>query len=206
MRKGHYIALGLVAVLLLAVSLGLWQFQQRTDPGAEEPPGGEIALPSTQGEFVLSALDEDQLAVLYFGYTYCPDICPLSLSVMRQAMSRLGPERAERIVPVLISVDPARDSLARLEQYVGFFGDDFLGVRGSEEQLNDVAKRYGVVWRKVSSGPADDDYTVDHTSSLFVVDREGEIRQRVLYSPTPQALTAALEMELAEQEGAGNDG
>lgn len=194
-RRSMALALG--GLLLVAAGLGAWAWQQRADDGVEAPPGGEIALPSTRGEFSLAGLEDDELAVLYFGYTYCPDICPMSLSVVRQALQRLAPDEAARVVPVLITVDPERDTLARLEEYVGFFGDAFIGARGSEAQLADVAERYGIVWRKGEADAATGDYTVDHSSSLLVVDGDGEILRRVLYSSTPQALTAALEAELS---------
>ncbi len=189
--------LGLGAVLVVGIAIALWSLmQQRTGASNGEPRGGDIALASTQGNFSLAQLEEDQLAVLFFGYTYCPDVCPMTLAVVRQAMQRMESELTERVVPLLVTVDPARDSLERLEEYVGFFGESFIGLRGSEAQLEDVTERYGVFWRKVDMQDSAMEYTVDHSSSMYLVDRHGTIRQRVLYSPTPHALITALEHEL----------
>ncbi|APX91614.1 SCO family protein [Halomonas sp. 1513] len=185
-----------IATLVLVVALGtIWWVQQHGDDG--EPRGGEVALPSTQGEFSLAAMDDDELAVLFFGYTYCPDICPMTLAVIRQALQQLEPEHAERLVPVLITVDPARDTLERLEEYVGYFGEQFIGARGSEEQLDDIAERYNLFWRRHDMEGSAMEYTVDHSSSMYLVDRHGEIRQRVLYAPTPHSLISAVRHELS---------
>ena len=196
--RQHWPWLALGGVALAALLVLAWALQQlyRDDDGLSQ--GGPIELPSTVGEFSLDRLDEDQLAVVFFGYTHCPDVCPMSLSVMRQALARLDAEARQRVVPLLISVDPARDDLARLEEYVGFFGPQFIGATGSQAQLTDIAERYGVIWRKVDAGDSAMGYTVDHSASLFIVDNEGDILERVMYSPTPGLLSEALGQALAE--------
>ena len=198
MIKRRSIWLGLGALLVVvAVGLGLYQ-QQLRDRTNGDPQGGPIELPSTEGEFSLSQLDDDQLAVVFFGYTWCPDVCPMSLAVVRQVMERLDPEQRRRVVPLMVSVDPERDTLARLEEYLAFFGDAFIGATGSQEVLEELTERYGVIWRKVETPDSAMAYTIDHSASLFLVDREGEIRRRVLHSPTSGPLQAALEQALAE--------
>lgn len=195
MTRQWRIGMGLGTALLAAV-VGLWAYQQQAGHDAGLPAGGPIELPSTQGEFSLAQLDDDQLAVVVFGYTWCPDACPMSLAVVRQVRQGMPPEWRDRIVPLMVSVDPERDTLARLEEYLAFFGEDFIGATGSREQLEEVAKRYGVVWRRVETPESAMDYTVDHSASLYLVDRDGVIRRRVLHSPTPGPLEAALDAEL----------
>ena len=198
MIKRRSIWLGLGALLVVvAVGLGLYQ-QQLRDRTNGDPQGGPIELPSTEGEFSLSQLDDDQLAVVFFGYTWCPDVCPMSLAVVRQVMERLDPEQRRRVVPLMVSVDPERDTLARLEEYLAFFGEAFIGATGSQQALEELAERYGVIWRKVETPDSAMEYTIDHSASLFLVDRDGEIRRRVLHSPTSGPLQAALEQALAE--------
>ena len=116
----------------------------------------------------------------------------MSLAVVRQALAELEPDQRERVVPLMVSVDPERDSLARLEAYLGFFGERFIGATGSQAQLEELAGRYGVVWRRVEAPDSAMGYTIDHSSSLYLVDREGEIQRRVLYSPSHRGLLAAL--------------
>ncbi|MDR9439696.1 MAG: SCO family protein [Halomonas sp.] len=196
-QRGIWLGMGMILVMV-AVGLGVYQ-QQLKDQANGEPQGGAIELPSTEGEFSLSQLDEDQLAVVFFGYTWCPDVCPMSLAVVRQVMGRLDPEQRRRVVPLMVSVDPERDTLARLEEYLAFFGEDFIGATGSQEALEELAERYGVIWRKVETPDSAMAYTIDHSASLFLVDRNGEIQRRVLHSPTSGPLQTALEQVLAEE-------
>ncbi|WP_282040560.1 SCO family protein [Halomonas alimentaria] len=190
-RKGVWAGVVLI-VLLLAVGGVGWYQQQLAAGGDGGPVGGPVELPSTQGDFSLTQLEEDQLAVLFFGYTYCPDVCPMSLAVVRQALAELEPAQRQRVVPLMVSVDPERDSLERLEEYLAFFGERFIGATGSQAQLEELAERYGVVWRKVEAPDSAMGYTIDHSSSLYLVDPEGQIQRRVLYSPSHQGLLAAL--------------
>lgn len=195
-RKSTWAAVVGLALLLALVLGGYGWYQQQAASGGNEPLGGPVALPSTHGDFSLERLEENQLAVLFFGYTQCPDVCPMNMAVMRQVMQGLDDAQRRRIVPVMISVDPERDTLEKLTEYVGYFGEEFIGATGSQAQLEDVTERYGVIWRRVEAPDSAMEYTVDHSASLFLVDRHGEIRQRVLYSPTPGPLRSALENEL----------
>nr|WP_299245598.1 SCO family protein [uncultured Halomonas sp.] len=193
MNRGMRLGMALGVVALIVVAVLVWLQQQQREDGYEVPPGGPIVLASTQGEFSLNDLADDQVAVLFFGYTQCPDVCPLSLAVVRQTLTKLDESERKRVVPIMISVDPERDDIARLREYVGFFGPQFIGATGSQEQLEDIAERYGVFWRNADAGDSALGYTVDHSASLFIVDNEGDILKQVVYSPVPQALTSALE-------------
>ena len=193
-RKPLWLGLALLGVLLAAAAVGLYQLGigQEND----EPQGGPIAMPSTQGDFSLTQLGDNEIAIVSFGYTYCPDVCPMNQAVKRQALAQLSDAQRERVVPVMITVDPERDTLDRMSEYMQFFGSEFIGLVGSQAQLTDVAERYGVIWRRVEAPESAMAYTIDHSASLFLVNREGEILQRVLYSPTPHGLVSALESEL----------
>jgi len=192
--KPLLLGLALLGVLVVAATLGLYQLGVGQE--SDEPQGGPITMPSTQGDFSLTQLGDDEIAIISFGYTYCPDVCPMNQAVKRQALAQLSDAQRERVVPVMITVDPERDTLDRMSEYMQFFGSEFIGLVGSQEQLTDVAERYGVIWRRVEAPESAMAYTIDHSASLFLVNREGEILQRVLYSPTPHGLVSALESEL----------
>ncbi|MCH4812007.1 SCO family protein [Vreelandella neptunia] len=192
--KSLWMGAGVAAVLIVVSGIVLYQYAFA--PNSDEPVGGPVEMPSTQGDFSLTQLDDDQLAILSFGYTYCPDICPMTQSVKRQALAQLTDAQRERVVPVMITVDPERDTIERMQEYMGFFGEEFIGAVGSQAQLEDVASRYGVIWRRVEAPDSAMAYTIDHSASLFLVNSEGDILQRVLYSPTPHGLVSALESEL----------
>lgn len=193
-RKPLWLGLALLGVLVVAATLGLYQLGVGQE--SDEPQGGPIAMPSTQGDFSLTQLGDNEIAIISFGYTYCPDVCPMNQAVKRQALAQLSDAQRERVVPVMITVDPERDTLDRMSEYMQFFGSEFIGLAGSQAQLTDVAERYGVIWRRVEAPESAMAYTIDHSASLFLVNREGEILQRVLYSPTPHGLVSALESEL----------
>jgi len=194
-RKPLWLGLGLLAALVVVSLIGLYQTTLESD--SAEPVGGAIEMPSTQeGDFSLSQLDDDDIAIVSFGYTYCPDVCPMNQAVKRQALAQLSDAQRERVVPLMVTVDPERDTLPRMEEYMQFFGDTFIGLVGSQDQLEDVASRYGIIWRRVEAPDSAMSYTIDHSASLFLVNREGKILQRVLYSPTHHGLLSALENEL----------
>ncbi|PWV78827.1 SCO family protein [Halomonas sp. A11-A] len=195
-RQGLWAGIALIVLVLGVGGYGWFQQQFATSVAGNGPTGGPIELSSTRGEFSLAQLEEDQLAVVFFGYTYCPDVCPMSLAVVRQALAELDEAERARVVPLMISVDPERDTIERLAEYTGFFGDAFIGATGSEAELEALAERYGVIWRRVETPESAMAYTVDHSSSLYLVDREGTILRRVLYSPAPHALLSALDEAL----------
>ncbi len=195
MRHKTLWAGGALAALLLT---GLALFGYST-PDAQPPAGGPITLDSTRGAFSLEQLNADQVAVVSFGYTSCPDVCPINQTVTRQALTRLTSEQRERVVPLFISVDPERDSIARLREYVGYFGESFIGATGSQAQLDDIAERYGVIWRRTETPDSAMGYTIDHSAMLFVVNHQGEILEQVLYSTNPEGLVKALQTALEQQ-------
>src|SRR5690554_5197006 len=193
-RQRIWMAVG--ALIALFVIGGLFGYQQYQVSNDDTLKGGPVELPSTQGDFSLTQLEQDQFAVLFFGYTYCSDVCPMSLAVMRQVMQGLDEAQRNRVVPLLVSVDPERDTLERLAEYEGYFGEDFVGATGSEEQLRELADRYGVIWRRVETAVSAVEFTIGHSFSLYLVDRNGAILQRVLYSPTPHMLRSAVVSEI----------
>jgi len=138
----------------------------------------------------LAAFDGD-VVVLYFGYTYCPDVCPTTLAQVRQSLRRLGDD-AERVHVMMVSVDPERDDLARLGDYMSSFGPEFVGATGPIEAIERVASTYGVFFAR---GEEYDDggYAMDHTASLMGIDTDGHLR--ILWPSTldPDTLAADLD-------------
>lgn len=116
-----------------------------------------------------------KVAVVFFGYTYCPDICPFTLAKMKQLYARLG-DRADQVAMVFVSVDPHRDSVEKLASYVPNFDRRFHGVHLSFPQLDDVKEDWDITvqYGQPKEGPGTDSfYYVDHTGSFFLIDREG---------------------------------
>ncbi|MDJ0953358.1 MAG: SCO family protein [Acidimicrobiia bacterium] len=115
-----------------------------------------------------------KVVVVYFGYTFCPDVCPATLDKLAESVALLE-GRADEVQVVMVSVDPARDTPEMLEEYVTYFHPDFIGVTGDEATVNRVATLYGVVYRQ-AEGTEATGYTIDHTSTVILVDREGYLK------------------------------
>ena len=118
---------------------------------------------------------QGKVALLYFGYTFCPDICPTELGYLAKVMRGLGADAAQ-VVPVFISVDPERDSQHVLADYVPLFDPRLVGLRGSPAEIDAVATAYGIMHQKTNVVTKQADYyLIEHTSTIFVLDRQGRI-------------------------------
>lgn len=115
-----------------------------------------------------------KVVVLFFGYTHCPDVCPTTLGEMAQALKQLG-KNADKVQVLLVTLDPARDTPAVLAQYVPSFNPSFLGLTGSEAEVDLLAKSFKVFYQK-QAGSAKMGYTLDHSANTFVFDPQGRLR------------------------------
>jgi protein SCO1/2 len=135
-------------------------------------PMPDFILQSAGGPVRLSSF-RGKLVVLYFGYTSCPDICPLTLANLRQAMDKLG-DKAKEVQVVFISVDWKRDTPQRLASYAAAFRPDFIGVTGSQGQIDAVTKDFGIYYL-LNLPDSQGFYSVDHTATVLVLDRKGAL-------------------------------
>jgi len=135
--------------------------------------GGAFTLTDSSGKRVTEQSFAGKYMLVFFGYTSCPDICPAGLQLMAGALEKLG-AKAERITPIFISVDPERDTPEKLAAYVKNFDPRLVGLTGTPEEIAAVAKAYKVYYAKAPSKEHPDDYTMDHTSIMYVMDTKGE--------------------------------
>ncbi len=142
-------------------------------PLATAPTGGDFTLDGPKGPVALHD-HAGKLVLLYFGYTYCPDICPTSLMVWQQALAALSPAEMARVQPIFVSVDPERDTIERLADYTQFFHPRMIGLTGKPDQLKEIAGRYGAVYARVEGASASA-YVVDHSAMTYVVDARGQL-------------------------------
>ena len=157
-----------------------WSGTAFADP---DPAPAFTGLSFDSGEPADLARYEGKVVVVFFGYTSCPDVCPLTLSRVARAIDGLG-DRSNDVQLVMLSVDPARDTLDHLGEYLRLFDDRFVGVGGDLDAVANVAASYGVFFE---NQPPDDDgfYEVDHTSTLLGIDREGNLK--VIWNPDVEA-------------------
>jgi len=137
-------------------------------------PAPPVELIDQNGDTVRLTDFGGQIVVMYFGYTYCPDLCPTTLAAVDQALNRMG-DGADEVQVVMVSVDPDRDSPEALGTYLANFNDDFIGLTGSPEDLIQVATVYGVAFQ-AEEGDVDSGYLVNHTANLVVIDKEGFLK------------------------------
>ncbi len=163
---------------------------------AEVPRGGDFTLNSHRGEVALSAL-RGKVVVLYFGYTWCPDICPTSLGFLAGALNELSADELERLQVLFISVDPERDTLERLKAYGEYFHPSILGVTGSPEAVAKTAKLYGAAY-SVAKQESAMGYAVDHSADLYMIDPLGHLAGKLPHGTPPSEMLAALRELLAQ--------
>ena len=156
-----------------------------------ESPAPEIQLESTQGGVASLKDFQGDIVVIYFGYTHCPDVCPTTLSTLNKALERMG-SGADDVTVVMVTVDPARDDVASLTEYLGFFNSNFVGLTGDDDDVASVATAYGVFF-EIDPGGTADEYTVSHTASLRVIDRLGHLR--LVLPPDLDAEEIAADLE-----------
>jgi protein SCO1 len=198
MRKWFWLAIGLVVGIAAMVAVP--SLQPYTMRGSEiDPPvpAPEIVLDSTHGgEYKLSD-QKGRLVLIFFGYTSCPDVCPITLSEMRQIRSRLG-DRASEVDFVYVTVDPERDTLDHMTNYLNAFDPAVIGLTGSEEAMEPVWAPYGV-WREIQEGATAAGYLVGHSSRLYLIDRNNNLRSTYSFGTPVEDVEADLRFLLKER-------
>ena len=147
----------------------------KVDAGSEEmPAGGEFTLTSLQGPVNLSD-HRGKVVLLFFGYTSCPDVCPLSLARIGACLSSLEDEQAEQVSALFVTLDPDRDTADRMGRYAGFFHPGIIGLTGDAEAIDDVTARYGITWERKASPESALGYSISHPDTILLVDAEGAL-------------------------------
>jgi cytochrome oxidase Cu insertion factor (SCO1/SenC/PrrC family) len=157
--------------------------------------GGPFTLTDSSGHKRSDSEFRGKLMIVYFGYTFCPDVCPADLMAITQALDELGPA-ASGIQPVFITVDPERDTKV-LGEYVRAFHRSFIGLTGSPEEIRRVANAYKAFYAKVPSAQSGE-YAVDHTGVIYLMGRDGEYLGFMPPQTGPEKLTEILRKYLAK--------
>ncbi len=155
--------------------------------------GGAFALTDQDGKTRTDADFRGRFMLVYFGYSYCPDVCPTTLAMMSAALTKLG-SRADRIVPVFVSIDPGRDKPAVLKTYLASFGPDFVGLTGTDKRIESVARAYHVYFAKHPL--AGGNYAMDHSGVIYLMGPDGRFVTYYEDEIGPDKLAADLEKRL----------
>ena len=167
-----------------AIALGLFVFKsppsgQTQIVSGKALIGGPFTLTDHEGRRVTEKDFAGKHKLVYFGYTYCPDICPAELQVMSAAIDALG-DKGEKVTPVFITVDPERDTVEQMKSYVGNFHKRLVGLTGSPEDIKKAAKAYRVYYARAKSEESTD-YLMDHSSIVYLMSPDGEYLAHFAY-------------------------
>jgi protein SCO1/2 len=153
---------------------------------------GEFILVDHMGRLVTRESMKGKFQILYFGYTYCPDICPTSLQVMLQGLDILG-DKSVLFQPYFITIDPLRDTVAVMRNYVNYYDERLIGVTGSPEMIERMAELFKARYEKVVENDTDPSmYLMDHTAGLYVLDPDGRFLTKLAHGIGPEAVASEL--------------
>ena len=195
-ERSRLAILAVVAALVVVLAgVAGWELFGRREVAANVEIGGPFSLVDKDGHTVTDRDLHGRYALLYFGYTFCPDVCPTTLNSVAAAVDLLGPDAA-RLTPVFITIDPQRDSPKVVGDYAAAFSPRLLGLTGTAEQVAAVAKAYRVYAVPHRTGPGPNDYTMDHTSLLYLMAPDGGFVTPVRADQTPAAMAAELKRNM----------
>ena len=182
-----------LCLLLLAGALWLLGRHGETEQAAI---GGPFQLVDGTGKPVTDRDLRGQYLLIYFGYTYCPDVCPTTLQEVSSALDTLG-SRADAVRPVFITVDPGRDTPPVIGTYVAAFSPRLIGLTGSADQIGAIEREYRVYSAVHRTGPGKDDYSMDHSSVLYLMAPDGHFIAPLPADEKGPALAADLARHLS---------
>ena len=193
---GPVVALALVIVAVVAFLAARQHFGPAANGPATVNLGGPFSLTDQDGKIVTDKDYAGRYMLVYFGYTYCPDVCPTSLAAIGRAMDILETKDAAlaaRIQPIFITIDPERDTPALMKSYVKNFHPRLIGLTGTPEQIAAVAKAYKVYYAKaVDKGAPADSYLMDHSSITYLMGPDGKFVTHFAHGTTPDAMAEKL--------------
>ena len=161
--------------------------------------GGPFTLVDQDGRVWTEKDLLNRISVIFFGYTYCPDVCPTKLADIGLALDQLSPAELENVLPVFITVDPDRDTRELVGEYVSYFHPKMVGLTGSFDQTDAAAKQYRAYYKYVDRVAGNEDYLVDHSSITYVMGPDGRFMRHFSYGTGPDDMAAGLRAILKER-------
>jgi len=187
------LTLAFTLILIIISSFLLWSEKNAPAPvAAEGKPaiGGPFSLTNQDGKTVTDKDFRGKILLVYFGFTHCPDQCPLTLANFTQVMNALG-SKAGQVAPLFISVDPAHDTPKRMKEFLAAFSPAITGLTGTNAQVADVAVAYKVYYAAHDTKHASES-AVDHSGFIYVMDREGNYLTHFSADTTPKQIETSL--------------
>jgi protein SCO1/2 len=207
LKKIRIVAFALIPVML-AVYAAVWWQQQGNPTATGDATGPVVASDSVGGPFTLVDHTGQQVTqesyagrflLVFFGYTFCPDVCPTELGSFSVALDALG-EDIEHIVPLFITIDAERDTPALLAEYLSHFHESLIGLTGTRDQVDEIARNYRVFYRKVEDPDYATLYLMDHTAYTYLMGPDGALVRMFVHGTSPEELADTIR-EVLRQHG-----
>jgi protein SCO1/2 len=182
-------------VLVVAFALGFatkLYFDGQQEITHQQAQQGSAMVVGNDGVINLFDPQDSRIRILYFGFTRCPDVCPTSLAMLSGAYNQLDDETLNQYYPVFVTLDPERDKGEDAHKYSQYFHPRFSGVAGTTEVTEELAKRYGVIYQKTEMEDSALEYSIDHNSYFYFVDKEGKLISKVPHTLSPDPIKATM--------------
>ena len=192
LRRAAWILVGLSALCL--VLLTVWRLGAATPPSSTVKIGGPFQLVDQNGRGVDQGILKGKWSAVFFGYTYCPDVCPTTLQTLATAQQGLGAQ-ARNFQVIFVTVDPARDTPSQLKAYLSSdsFPKGAIGLTGGADQIAAITRAYGVYFQKQGTGP---DYSVNHSSAIYLMNPNGAYDSVIGAGLTPDQTRQAIQRSM----------
>jgi cytochrome oxidase Cu insertion factor (SCO1/SenC/PrrC family) len=191
-RRNLLFAIGVLLVAAITGVAALWLSSGRGPIGSGTALiGGPFSLVDHNGKRVTEKDFAGKYMLVFFGYTYCPDVCPSTLQVMSAALDTLGSE-ADRITPVFVTIDPERDTVEVLKSYVANFHPRLVGLTGTPDEIAAMAKSWRVYYQKPKAEEGKKDYLMDHSTFLYLMGPDGKYVRHFEYGTDTNAFANSL--------------
>lgn len=184
----HSVQFKFILILLVSIFSVFVFIKNKPTDNLALPKGGDFTINDSKGLVSLKDF-YGKAVILYFGYTYCPDMCPLGLGFLSQALNKLSPEEQVKTVFLFITLDPDRDSLETLDKYLSFFHPQMKGLRTDSASLKKITQQYGVQFKKQGEN---DKYTIDHTTEVFFINYKGEVVEKLPHNMNPESYVKVI--------------
>lgn len=195
-RRFPFIVLSMAAALGLALVIAILFEPEDSNVSAARPNiGGPFTLTNHEGAEVTDQSFQGQYTLIYFGYTFCPDLCPTELQTINFALEELG-GAADKVTPLFITVDPERDTVEAIREYVSFFHPRLVGLTGTEQQIARITKAYGIFHAVAEDDGSSTEYLVDHTTTMYLMGPDGLYRTHIRAGMTPEEMAALIKPHL----------
>ncbi len=153
--------------------------------------GGSFSLVDHKGKKVTEKDFKGRFMLVFFGYTYCPDVCPTELQVMTAALELLG-TKADNVTPVFITIDPKRDTVEQMASYISNFHKRFVGLTGSQKAIHAAARAYRIYYAKAKDDGSSTEYLMDHSSIVYLMNPKGEFVAHFAYGTSPEKMAKRI--------------